>query len=567
MFRKHYYGNARFLGRRALRPYLRADQGVALGHSKYGVLIDPEPNHTLLFAPTRSGKGVSFVIPNALHWNGSLLVLDVKGEAYQATAGFRSRYQPVYVWGPTLAGHRWNVLDELRHSDTLYDDALRLATVLVPEQTSGDNFWNLAARNVLAPALSFLAVHDDDTDLASVYELLPVFDAFVDYVTGRSELPSYITAPLQSFAARDPKLRTSILATLESRLGPWMSPATRTSTGHSDFRLSQFFREPCTIYLWAQPGDFDSHKLVLTLFCQAVLMAATRGEAGGNASTLLLLDEFPLLGDMPLLTSAIAYLAGYNVRVALVAQDTTQLPKDASNQILANTRSKIFFKPVDPHTPKYLSELSGQRTLRVETKSRSKQGTSRSESYQPRPLLRPDEIAALPEDQALYFLKEGLHRGRRIPFFDDPLCTPRLLDPPPLPAASEATGEPPPSMQRLLAHLRTTTDSDAAPEPTPRRKRARPERGLAAPPDVDIDALLAMSEDDALQRLEAFLTHNPETATGLLTEAEKEATPNDPASTARRDFESDDSDSPGDPAASARPSDESPGEGTDPGSH
>lgn len=518
--RKHYYGKARFLRRRELRPYLRAERGVALGQTRYGVLVDPEPNHTLLFAPTRSGKGVSFVIPNSLQWNGSLLVLDIKGEAYRATAGFRARYQPVYVWGPTQAAHSWNVLDELRASDSPCDDALKLATVLIPDQGSGDNFWNLAARNVLAPTLCFLAQQADDTDLASVYELLPVFEAFLHYVAGQPSMPSYITAPLQSFAARDPKLRASILATLESRLGPWMSPSTRAATRRSDFTLRQFFSEPSTIYLWANPNDFDSHRAVITLFCQAVLMAATRGEAGTNSPTLLLLDEFPLLGPLPLLSTAIAYLAGYNVRVALVAQDTTQLPAHARNQILANTRTKIFFKPVDKETPHYLSQLSGQRTLRIETKSRSKQGTSRSESYQAQPLLRPDEIRALPDNDALYFLKEGLHKGRKIPYYDDPLYQPRLLDPPPLPAATESGGEPPASIQRLLALLRTPKET--APSRPPRRRRVPDERPPAPSADVDLTALLSLSEGDALQRLEHYLTANPDLATGLALEAEKE---------------------------------------------
>ena len=38
-------------------------------------------------APTRSGKGVGIVIPNLLTWPGSVIVLDIKHENYQRTAG------------------------------------------------------------------------------------------------------------------------------------------------------------------------------------------------------------------------------------------------------------------------------------------------------------------------------------------------------------------------------------------------------------------------------------------------------------------------------------------------
>lgn len=44
---------------------------------------------TFVAAPTRSGKGVGIVIPNLLHYRDSVVVLDVKNENWDLTAGFR----------------------------------------------------------------------------------------------------------------------------------------------------------------------------------------------------------------------------------------------------------------------------------------------------------------------------------------------------------------------------------------------------------------------------------------------------------------------------------------------
>ncbi|MCL2382423.1 MAG: type IV secretory system conjugative DNA transfer family protein [Treponema sp.] len=41
---------------------------------------------TLLSAPTRSGKGVSSVIPTLLSYPGSVIVLDFKGENFDNTS-------------------------------------------------------------------------------------------------------------------------------------------------------------------------------------------------------------------------------------------------------------------------------------------------------------------------------------------------------------------------------------------------------------------------------------------------------------------------------------------------
>ena len=45
--------------------------------------------HILTVAPTRSGKGVGLVVPNLLHYPGSVIVVDPKGENYAVTHRWR----------------------------------------------------------------------------------------------------------------------------------------------------------------------------------------------------------------------------------------------------------------------------------------------------------------------------------------------------------------------------------------------------------------------------------------------------------------------------------------------
>jgi hypothetical protein len=74
---------------------LTATDGVYVGawrepktkHLHYLLHAGPEP--VLLFAPTRSGKGVFCIIPTLLQWRESAFVLDIKGENYDLTAGWR----------------------------------------------------------------------------------------------------------------------------------------------------------------------------------------------------------------------------------------------------------------------------------------------------------------------------------------------------------------------------------------------------------------------------------------------------------------------------------------------
>jgi type IV secretion system protein VirD4 len=48
--------------------------------------------HVLCYAPTRSGKGISLVLPTLLDgWRESVFVLDIKNENCSLSAGYRAK--------------------------------------------------------------------------------------------------------------------------------------------------------------------------------------------------------------------------------------------------------------------------------------------------------------------------------------------------------------------------------------------------------------------------------------------------------------------------------------------
>ena len=65
-------------------------------------LVDRSNMHVLLYAPTRSGKGISVIIPSLLSWRESALILDLKDELWALTAGWRQKhaYNKVLRWEP-----------------------------------------------------------------------------------------------------------------------------------------------------------------------------------------------------------------------------------------------------------------------------------------------------------------------------------------------------------------------------------------------------------------------------------------------------------------------------------
>ena len=80
----------------------------------------------LVCAPPRMGKSL-LAISQLLTWRHSVIVNDVKGELYEATAGYRSTFSDVYVIDFQGYGNAYDPLS----GKTTEDELLSLATHLL----------------------------------------------------------------------------------------------------------------------------------------------------------------------------------------------------------------------------------------------------------------------------------------------------------------------------------------------------------------------------------------------------------------------------------------------------
>src|SRR5258708_25871335 len=84
------HGSARLASEREIKAAgLRSAEGILLGRKDGALLCFGGSEHVLVYAPTRAGKGVGYVIPNLLNWPDSVVVLDVKKENWDRSAAFR----------------------------------------------------------------------------------------------------------------------------------------------------------------------------------------------------------------------------------------------------------------------------------------------------------------------------------------------------------------------------------------------------------------------------------------------------------------------------------------------
>jgi type IV secretion system protein VirD4 len=450
------HGEARFARESEIRQeQLRSKSGIIVGQKGGRYLVFGGTEHVLLEAPTRAGKGVGVVIPNLLSWADSVVVLDVKRENWDITAGFRARHgQAVYLFDPldpegrTARYNPLSFIDRLDEVDVV-NELQKIGGMLFPAPEKADPFWAEAARAAFVGVGALVAANPAlPFTIGEIYRRLTTGDPKVELPKVVEEaqkrgqrLSQACVSALSDFTSASDNTFSGIKQTITSKLSLWLNPYVDAATSETDFDLRQVRRERISIYLGVSPDNIDRIAPVYNLFLQQLIDLNTRElpASGGQVPVLLLLDEFARLGKAPVIASAFSYVAGYGLRLLPVIQSRSQ-PRgiygpDVTDEIIANCGLEVVFTPKELRVANELSERLGFFTMNVKSKSRTIHGMlanrSISESDQRRALMMPQELMQMPKGELL-LLRGGIPpvRARKIEYFRSRRFTSRISDPP-----------------------------------------------------------------------------------------------------------------------------------------
>lgn len=420
-------------------------------------------------ARTGSGKSSDFAIPNCFTWKGSLVVLDIKGDAFRHTAGHRAIAlgQDVYVLAPAHRSgrsHRWDPFASVRrNSIDRFRQIASMGNIQFPEinqvGSGGNNnkFWDDAGRQAFKAVSMLLA--ESPFEQLSMERITRLFmradghEFLADMISGRRGTDSPYSQDavdgLSDYIGEDPKLRGDIRKTVSTALQIWTEPYIAALTSGSDFDLRDLRRKPMTIYVIVPPSDIGWLKPLLRLFFDQLINLNTdvtpEQDPTLKYQTLVLLDEFIRLGRMDSLAHAAQYSRGFGVRLAYIVQNKAQVAnvygKDGVADIFGNLGAEVIFGTNDQEVVADLEARLGDNTVTYTNRNRPRfwswlNPSKQSESEHPhkRPLMLDQEIAQMPPDQQL-ILRPGMKpmRTGRARWFNDPVFTTRVRPPPVIP--------------------------------------------------------------------------------------------------------------------------------------
>ncbi|MPW06409.1 TraM recognition domain-containing protein [Paraburkholderia sp. CNPSo 3155] len=425
----------------------------------------------LLAAPARSGKGVGIVIPNLLSFPDSVVVLDIKQENYAASAGFRAAHgQDVYLFNPFAEDgrtHRYNPLSAI--SDGLFrvGDILAIGYALYPPG-GHDDFWKDQARNLFL-GIVLLLCEWRDARRAGRGTPIPDYPVTMGEVLRQSSgngmpvktylqralvqhrdlLSGQCVDALNRFLSNDDKVLASVLATFNAPLTIWANPMVDAATSANDFDLRDVRRRRMSVYIGITPDHLSEAALLVNLVFSQLVNLNTKQLPEADPTLkfqcLVLLDEMTSIGKIHIIARAVAYMAGYNLRLLSIVQSIAQLEsvygRADARTFITNHAMQILYAPREQKDANDYSEMLGTLTDQSRSVSRpsgffgSRGGPSESVSEQRRPLLLPQELKELGREKEIIVLENTKPiLADRICYWRDPGFASRIVAAPSVPA-------------------------------------------------------------------------------------------------------------------------------------
>ena len=452
------YGNARFANSADIRKMgLFPKKGKDGKIDNNGIIIGMYNNQLLRFggqqfvalgAPTRSGKGVGIVIPNLLDYPNSCVVQDIKLECFEYTSKYRKEIlkQDIFLFNPySFKTHRYNPLFYIDMEGENADAELNdFANILYPLKNDGSvtDYFNGKAKDLFIglcymmndllgtrKGIAFLQKYELECSF-SLYGILKLSEGLnfeVEIADGEIKTISNFADTYNTLVEMkmvSPKAKERIDAFFEiksdnersSAMGSFISPLAifradnmRLATSANDFDFRDLRRKKMTIYIGITPDKLASAKPILNIFWQQlILINVQQGLPQSNKELkhpcLLLMDEFTASGYLATYSSAISFMAGYDLRSLIIYQADSQLTNNKpegygqaeANTLLKNHACRIYYAMKDDDA-KRLSESLGTKTVKQRSRNLGSGGGG-SESETSRALMLSKEIEEMPFD-------------------------------------------------------------------------------------------------------------------------------------------------------------------------
>ncbi|WP_246663216.1 Ti-type conjugative transfer system protein TraG [Rhizobium sp. WL3] len=397
-------------------------------------------SHGIAFAGSGGFKTTSVVIPTALRWGGTLVVLDPSGDVAARALDYRNEMgRQTVVLDPRHPETGFNALDWIgRFGNTKEEDIASVASWIMSDngRATGvrDDFFRSTGLQLLTAmiadvCLSGRTLEKNQTlrtvraNLAEPEEelrerLQDIYD---------NSASKFVRENVAAFVNMTPETFSGVYANAIKETH-WLSYENYAAlVSGSAFSTDKVASGEKDVFINIDLKTLETHSGLARVIIGSLLNAIYNREGQLNSRALFLLDEVARLGYMRVLETARDAGRKYGITLLMIYQSIGQLRetyggRDASSKWFESSSWISFAAINDPETAEYISRRCGMTTVEIDQVSRSFQarGSSRTRSKQltARPLILPHEVLLMRADEQIVFTAGNppLKCGRAIWF-------------------------------------------------------------------------------------------------------------------------------------------------------
>jgi type IV secretion system protein VirD4 len=308
--------------------------------------------------------------------------------------------------------HGFNPLAHLNvKDDNFVADVSALSEALVITD-SNDPYWSDSARDLISCLIMYVCINEkENRHLPKVRELLTQDEeAFLRLMTEISKsdfLP--MAQKSRRFLNADDRSNSSVIATAITQTLFLDDPALANNLKRNDFNFLDMKSKKITVYVILPAKFLLAYSRWFRLLITSALDTLMSTHKKGKKPVLFMLDEFPVLGRLSSIETAIGLARGYGIQIWIFVQDLHQLLhiyKTRAESFLANTGVQQYFTPNDMETAERISKRVGNTTT-FKTESTNTMNTGALNhvefSQGERPLLYPIDIMGFENSLQIVF--------------------------------------------------------------------------------------------------------------------------------------------------------------------
>ena len=422
------HGDARWAKRSEVRAIgLFGSAGIIVGKlgNKFLMFDGTEQGKNVMVAASPgSGKTQGLMIPNCLNWPGSLIALDIKGECYTRTAGYRlAMGQKVYQLNLLSRDYRTHQYDPFAYvsadKNFRVADIEKIAHYLSPNPPPpADPFWAVGARDMFRAIALYLLDTGQRCTLGTILDVVETPEELQHFarrtVKDAQERKVVLDAQnvrdLAKIAQRPEKTHGGVKDQLTAALAPLKNPLVRHATSANTFDLRQLRSRRMSVYVTVARPDLTPLRPIINLFFQHLVDLTSMVEFGADPThqheVLLAMDEFAQVGRLDAVFEGVTFFRSFGIRLLAIlqspSQNRTNYSVEGAKTFEQSFDCSIFYTPAarDIETAELVSRLLGYQTVKGKSESKRRgfdtKNDSTSISDQKRALLLPQEVLRMP---------------------------------------------------------------------------------------------------------------------------------------------------------------------------